>query len=97
MPITIEAHGICKEGAAPKLRQVDAAGNADRHAQQTGETEDHARAGDGVCHAAARDAHRLRQLRKESQVQRARAFVNQVEKDRDQRRNHQNGARDGQA
>ena len=47
------------------------------------------RTDDGIRHAAARLACRLRNLGEEIQVQRAGALYEQVDKDRDQRRNHQ--------
>ena len=55
------------------------------------------RADDGVRHAAAGFAHRLRSLGQEGEIDRADALVNQIGKDGEERQKHEHDREHGDA
>ena len=87
-----ETHRHRQQLALPILGQIDARRDAHRNPHRTGQRENNSRTQHGVGHASARLAHRRGNVGEERQVQRARALVEQVGKDRHQRHNHQHRA-----
>src|SRR5207302_5800735 len=70
------AHAIAAE-----LSQVDARTHSQRHAQNAGDSEDEPGTHDGIGHAAAGFAYRLRSLSQESPVDGADSAIHQIAED----------------
>ena len=92
-----ESDGVGQLGSATEFSEEDAAADADGDSDEAGEAEQDAGADDGVGHAAADFAFRLGDLGKESHVQRAGAFVNEIAEDGEQRGDDQNGGGHGES
>ena len=80
---------------AAKLRDIDTAGNANRHPHETGDCQQDARPKDGIRHPASHLTHRFGDLSKKSEIERGGAFVDEITENGDQRRHHQDGAAHG--
>ena len=90
-----EADHVGQTLVAAELRDVDAAGNADGHAHETGDGQQDARSEDGIGHPAANLTHRFRYLGKESEIERTGALEEEIGEDGNQRRHDQDGAAHG--
>src|SRR5262249_57231079 len=76
-------------GSVPRLREVDAAQNAERQAERRRERDQDQRADDRVRHPTADFADRLGQVREEIDVDRRRALPEQEAEDQKQRQDHE--------
>ncbi len=92
-----EPDGGGERSAAAELREVNTSGDTDRNAHETGNQQNDARAYDRVRHASARFADGRRNVSEEGEVERACAFVDEIEEDSDQRQNNNDRRQDGQA
>ena len=91
-----KAHDIAV-AVASVLGKKDARADSERHAEQTGDAKNDRRADDGVRHAAARFAYRLRSLGQKRKIDRADALINQVGKDGEERQKHEEHGEHGDA
>src|SRR6266403_1366997 len=82
-----KAHDIAI-AVSPVLGKKNARADPERDAEQTGDRKNDHRADDGVRHAAAGLAHRLRSLGQERKIDRADALINQIGKDGEERYQH---------
>ncbi len=91
-----KAHNIAI-AVSPVLGKKNARADSERHAEQTRDRKNDHRADDGVRHAAAGLAHRLRSLGQECNIDRADALINQIGKDGEERHQHDNHGERGNA